>query len=166
MKGKTTRAGVAMALLLLLLAGAAGQSRKRTQQLEEDISGTYSFLQEGEFVQIDVQEGKVGGFVSRYGTGESDKGSFLDHFMKDGTLKGDQLSWETQPVHGVWYTFQGRVERGEAKSKAQEGYYVLRGTLTEYTTDAEKKVSARAHEVAFKSFPEEEEEEKKPPGDW
>jgi hypothetical protein len=38
-------------------------------------SGMYSFLSEGEFVQITVEDqGKVAGFVSRYGDGPSDKG--------------------------------------------------------------------------------------------
>ena len=40
----------------------------------EDISGMYSFLREGEFVQINVEEGNtVTGFVSRYGDSDGDK---------------------------------------------------------------------------------------------
>ncbi len=41
----------------------------------ENYSGMYSFLQEGEFVQITVEdEGHVTGFISRYGDLDSDKG--------------------------------------------------------------------------------------------
>ena len=34
------------------------------------------------------------------------------------------------------------------------GYYVMKGTLTEYVTDLAKKGSARTREVEFKLFPE------------
>src|ERR1700688_3224050 len=48
-------------------------------------SGMYSFLDEGEFVQITVEdEGKVTGYVSRYGEGGSDKGVFVEHFFRGG----------------------------------------------------------------------------------
>src|SRR3982074_3248034 len=37
-------------------------------------SGMYSFLKEGEFVQVTVEDGaQLTGFVSRYGNGDSDK---------------------------------------------------------------------------------------------
>ena len=122
-----------------------------------EYSGMYSFLQEGEFVQLDFQpEGKLGGFVSRYGTLESDKGAFLDQFIKSGSYKGHGLSFTTAPVHGVWYDFKGHLDRGPGKTLADEGYYVVAGTLTEYTQDANKKTSARSREVNFKSFPQDE----------
>jgi hypothetical protein len=45
------------------------------------------------------------------------------------------------------------VQRGEGKTPQNEGYYVLKGTLTQNTNDVNNKVSARAREVALKSFP-------------
>lgn len=129
----------------------------------EDYSGMYSFLQEGEFVQVDfLPDGKVSGFVSRYGDLESDKGAFLDHFIKSGAWKGRELSFETAAVHGVWFTFKGTVERGPAKTQADEGYYVLKGTLNQYSTDADKKASGRAREVTLKLFPQDAEAPKHP----
>jgi hypothetical protein len=119
-----------------------------------DYSGTYSFLREGEFVQVNVQqEGRVTGFVSRYGDSESDRGVFLDHFFKQGKLDGTQLSFTTETVHGTSYEFRGTVERGEGKNPADEAYYVLKGTLIENTMDDAKKVSSRSREVALKRFP-------------
>ena len=116
----------------------------------------YSFLQDGEFVQITVEDaGRVTGFVSRYGDSESDRGAFLDQFFKQGKLDGTKLSFITDTVHGVWYDFQGTVERGGGKTRSDEAYYIVKGTLTEYRTDADKKVSSKSHEVAFKSFPRE-----------
>ena len=117
-------------------------------------SGMYSFLRDGEFVQVTVEEqGRVTGFVSRYGDSESDRGVFLDHFFKSGKLDGNRLAFTTETVHGVSFEFRGTVERGEGKSRSDEAYYVLKGTLIENTTDEAKKASSRSREVALKSFP-------------
>jgi hypothetical protein len=119
-----------------------------------DYSGMYAFLKDGEFVQITVEDqGRVTGFVSRYGDGESDRGDFLDHFFKTGKLEGNLLAFTTEPVHGVWFGFHGKVERGEGKTPGDEAYYVLSGTLVENTTDEAKKISSRSRTVVFKSFP-------------
>jgi hypothetical protein len=117
-------------------------------------SGMYSFLRDAEFVQVTVEEqDKVTGFVSRFGDLDSDKGAFLDHFFKEGKLSGNKLAFTTEPVHGVWFDFKGMIDRGEGKQPGDEAYYVLKGTLTEYTTDQNKKTSARSRQVVFKSFP-------------
>ena len=119
-----------------------------------EFSGMYNFLRDGEFVQITVEEkGKVTGFVSRYGDLESDRGTFLDHFFKQGKLDGNKLTFTTETVHGVWFDFRGTIERGEGKKAGDEAFYVLKGTLTEYSTDEAKKTTSRSREVALKSFP-------------
>jgi len=54
-----------------------------------EYSGMYSFLKDGEFVQITVEDaGRVTGFVSRYGEGDSDNGAFLDHYFRSANLDG------------------------------------------------------------------------------
>jgi len=152
-------AGVLPLLLLICNSLAAGQNPPQNAtpaKPGEDYSGMYSFLQEGEFVQITVEdEGHVTGFVSRYGDSESDRGAFLDQFFKQGKLDGTKLSFTTDTVHGVWYDFKGTIERGEGKTPEDEAYYVVKGTLAEYRTDANKKVTSKSHEVTFKSFPRE-----------
>lgn len=140
-------------LLTGLLAGAQANP-KGQNSAGADCSGMYSFLRDGEFVQITVEDqGHVTGFVSRYGDAESDRGVFLDHFFKSGKLDGNQLAFTTETVHGVSFEFRGTVERGEGKSRGDEAYYVLKGTLIENTTDETKKTASRAREVALKSFP-------------
>lgn len=134
---------------------AFGQQATAPPAKPDDYSGMYTFLREGEFVQITVEDaGLVTGFVSRYGENDSDQGAFLDHFFKQGKLDGHDLSFTTETVHGTWFEFKGKIDRGPAKTRAQEGYFVLKGTLTENSTDAAKKVSAKAREVEFKLFPE------------
>jgi hypothetical protein len=120
----------------------------------DDYSGMYSFRQDGEFVQITIEDaGRVTGFVSRYGDGESDQGTFLNQFFKQGKLDGKKLNFTTETVHGVWFEFKGAVDRGPGKTPGDEGYYVLNGMLTEYHTDANKKISSKSTQVVFKSFP-------------
>lgn len=120
----------------------------------DNYSGMYSFLRDGEFVQLTVEDaGHVTGFVSRFGDLESDKGVFLDHFFKEGSLQGNKLHFTTETVHGVWIDFAGTIDRGEGKRLGDEAYYVLNGTLIEHVTDADKKVSSKSRQVALKSFP-------------
>jgi hypothetical protein len=137
-------------LLLLLASMLAGA---QTSPDRPNYSGMYSFLRDGEFVQITVEDnGHVIGFVSRYADPEGN-GGFLDHFFKTGTLDANQLTFTTETVRGVSFEFRGTVERGEGKSRSDEAYYVLKGTLVENTTDETKKISSRSREVALKSFP-------------
>lgn len=118
-----------------------------------DVSGMYAFLHEGEFVEVDVDAERVTGFISRFGEADSDRGLFLDHMFTKGSFDGKNLAFTTREVHGVSYEFKGKIVRGEAKEPGSEGYYVLKGTLTETTLDANKKSNARSREVDLKSFP-------------
>ncbi len=143
------------AFLFLALLSASSQTTPPATLPGSEYSGMYSFLRDGEFVQVTVEDqGRVSGFVSRYGDLESDRGEFLDHFFKrESKLDGNKLTFTTEIVHGIWFEFQGTIERGEGKKPGDEAYYVLKGTLTEKSTDEAKKTSSRSREVAFKSFP-------------
>lgn len=119
-----------------------------------DYSGMYSFLRDGEFVQLTVEDNEnVTGFVSRYSDSEGDQGTFLDHFFKSGQLDGHQLAFATEAVGGVSFEFHGTIERGEGKHRGDEAYYVLKGSLVENTTSAAKKTSSASREVTLKGFP-------------
>jgi hypothetical protein len=138
-------------LLFLTVSLACAQQAARPLDL---YSGMYSFLKDGEFVQITIEEkGVVSGFISRYGDAESDKGAFLDQFFKSGTTDGTRLSFTSESVHGVWFTFDGTFARGPGKTPQDDGYLVVRGTLTRFNTDADKKTTSQARQVEFKSFP-------------
>lgn len=130
-----------------------GPRPSQSTQPADDYSGMYTFLKDGEFVQITVEDaGRVTGFISRYGDGESDRGAFLDQFFKQGKLDGNKLCYTTETVHGTWFEFSGTIGRGEGKSPNEDAYYVLKGTLVEHATDANK-TSSKSQEVTFKSFP-------------
>jgi hypothetical protein len=137
-------------------AGTAAPSAQNesAQDKIRQYSGMYSFLKEGEFVQLTVEDdGRVTGFISRYGDAESDKETFLDQFFKSGKIDGSKLTFSTKFVHRVSFDFAGSVEHGDGKTPADEGYYVLKGTLTENETDANKKVTSKSQDVVFRMFP-------------
>ena len=115
----------------------------------------YSFLREGEFIQITIEEkGNVSGFISRFGDTEKDKNTFLEQFFETGKLNGDHLTFTTKPVHARWFTFEGTIGRGEAKTDEEAGYYVIHGTLRRFETSAGNKTTEEeTRTVEFKSFP-------------
>jgi hypothetical protein len=151
-----------LSLALFMMFSAASFAQKpgattpvapQTTGTPEDISGMYSFLKEGEFVQITVEENVVSGFVSRYGDSETDKGTFLDQFFSKAALKDKHLTFTTKKVHGVWFDFDGNVDRGPGKTPKDDGYRVIRGTLTQSTNDADNKPVSKSREIEMKSFP-------------
>lgn len=149
--------------VLLLAATAVAQTRvsltakenarpaKNVNAAAADISGMYSFLSEGEFVQITLEPNDVSGYISRKGDLESDRGAFLDQFFDTASVKDHDVAFTTRPLHGVRFEFKGRFDRGSAKTRQQDGYYVIRGTLTEYLPGANgKEASSRSRQVEFK----------------
>ena len=153
---------VAMTLVISLLSFAVARqrpsstARKNTGKAKDavsDPSGMYSFLREGEFVQLTVDEGKLSGYVSRFGDSDSDKGTFIDQFFDKASLQGKHLSFTTKTVHGVWYELTGEITETPGKQPAQEGYRVIKGTLIQHISDANNTDKARQREVEFKSFP-------------
>src|SRR5258708_40326526 len=74
-----------------LLAGVGASAQEKTPPPETkaadrpnaEYSGMHSFLKEGEFVQVTVEDaGRVIQFVSRYGDLDNDKGPSLDQSCK------------------------------------------------------------------------------------
>ena len=146
-------------LSLLVLAALMVSPRLASAQaagsppVSNDLSGMFTFLREGEFVQLTVDDGQISGFVSRYGDTETDKGEFIDHFFDKATLQGNHLSFKTKTVHAVWYEFDGTITTVGGKQKGEEGYRVLSGKLTMHKSDATGKEQTMERTVELKSFP-------------
>jgi hypothetical protein len=147
--------GIATLFLTLAAAGLAQSAANAEPQFGGEITGLYSFVREGEFVQIEVNEGKVTGLVSRFKDEDPEKAGFVDQFFDQAKLEGARLSFRTKAADGVWFEFSGVVERGPAKTPGDEGYWNVRGTLTEHRTSSDGKPIEKTHELTLKSFPQE-----------
>jgi hypothetical protein len=174
---------VLLAFALLTGTGAAVLTAQQTAA--DDISGMYTFLQEGEFVQITVEPAdnappaekepgtqrssapkatgakRVSGFVSRLGDTPDDRDQPLDHFFSDGHLDGNKLWFKTKRVHGISFEFKGTVQRDPKKHPTDEGYYVISGTLTRNTTSGKRK-SSESRQIEMKLFPNLDSDEENP----
>lgn len=117
-----------------------------------NITGMYSFVHEGEFVQIEVNEGNVTGLVSRFKGDNPEKSEFVDQFFDQAKLEGANLSFSTKPLQGISHQFSGVVQRGPGKTPADEAYWQVRGTLTERRT-LDGNVTEKTRELTLKSFP-------------
>jgi hypothetical protein len=143
-----------MVIASMLFAQEPPKSGADAAYHPDPLSGMYSFLREGEFVEIDFEEGnQLTGFISRFGDLDSDRGAFLDHTFAKGEHSGEKLSFATNPVHGVWFEFKGKVSTDKTKQPGAEGYAIIHGTLIQYKEDNNKKTTAKSTEVTFKSFP-------------
>lgn len=144
-------------------AGQEDSANAVAPHAAEDISGMYSFIKEGEFLQITLDKKAVTGYISRMGDSDSDNGVFLDQFFAQADVQGHDVSFTTRPLHSVWYEFKGKFNRGPGKTRGDDGYYILRGTLKELTSNnADKTVSSRSREVEFKLLAQPEDLEEAP----
>lgn len=145
---------ILVSLLFLVAAHAQQPSSKGTgYDPATDPSGMYSFLKDGEFLQVTLEDGELSGFVSRFGESESDRGQFIDQFFDKGSLKNDHLTFTTKTVHGVWYSFDGSIVTQPGKQPGQEGYRLIKGTLKQHVSDANMVDRVQERTVEFKSFP-------------
>ena len=139
--------------VLTLMWAAVVSATAFASSPQDDYTGLYSFFRDNEAIQLNIQDGKLGGWVTAYGFLDSDKDTTIDRFFKQADLKGNQIHFVTQNIHGCWIEFSGRVQRGDPQTRAKQGYYELVGTLTEYVSDQDNHVSARQRQAVFKSMP-------------
>jgi hypothetical protein len=133
----------------------ADSSPGQVSTLPSDVSGAYQFDPDDGSVQIDIQRGKLTGYISRMGDAETDSDTPLTYFFDKASISGSHISFETRVLHGIWYSFDGTIFRGEGKIRSDEGYYVLHGTLEEHHPESSEDKSANqtieALTVNFKS---------------
>ena len=113
----------------------------------------YSFLHEGEFVQIEVEQGRVGGLVSHFKDEDLNKAEFVDQRFEHAKLDGSTLSFRTKPAGGVWFEFSGTVKQDPAKAPGDDAYWTVSGTLTERHT-AQGNAAEKMRRIKLRSFPE------------
>ena len=111
-----------------------------------EASGEYS-MGSGGTVDVELQRDRLSGFITRSGDRESDEGTPLTFFFATSRLAGQQLAFTTRQVHGVWFSFEGTIVRGSARSREQQGYYLLQGRLVMHD------VASRTEQARMVSLP-------------
>lgn len=134
----------------------AASSSSQPSSLPVDVWGSYVFEHSNDSVELDLDRNKLSGYITRLGDAETDSNTPLTFFFDQSSIDGEEISFQTRVVHGVWYSFRGTIARGDGKTRADEGYYVLRGVLAVHHPESGQDKSAdetiERHEVRFKSM--------------
>ncbi len=140
-----------------LTASAASSSSAPSTTLPADVSGAYAFDHAKESIEVDLdRRGKLTGYITRLGDEETDSDTPLTYFFDQTAVHGDQLQFETKVVHSLWYSFRGTIVRGPGQMRDDEGYYILRGTLSVHHPSNERDKSSQEtveqRKVKYKSL--------------
>ena len=103
--------------------------------LPVEASGAYALGSTGT-IDVELEPDRLSGFITRLGDRESDEGTPLTFFFATSRLAGQRLAFTTRQVHGVWFSFEGTIVRGPARSRDQQGYYLLEGRLVMHDVDS------------------------------
>ncbi len=138
-------------------ADHAIDSAQEPSSLPEDVWGSYQFDHSDDSIELDLDRNKLTGYITQLGDAETDSNTPLTFFFDQSAIDGGEISFQTRVVHGVWYSFRGTIVRGDGKTRADEGYYVLRGVLATHHPQSGRDKSAdemiEKRQVHFKSMP-------------
>jgi hypothetical protein len=138
-------------------ANNAIDAANEPSSLPEDVWGSYQFDHSSDSIELDLDRSKLSGYITQLGDAETDNNTPLTFFFDRSAIDGGELSFQTRVVHGVWYSFRGTIVRGEGKTRADGGYYVLRGVLAVHHPESGRDKSAdesiERRQVHFKSMP-------------
>jgi hypothetical protein len=129
------------------VAGAASASSSNARKaLPEMAEGEYRWGEPGEVIELYIENGALGGYLTRRSDRHDARSSPLTFtfaraaIVAPATTSGQAgasgqgraatITFRTRRIHGDWYSFTGRVERGPAADVGQDGYYLLQGTLS------------------------------------
>jgi hypothetical protein len=124
---------------------AHGQQRG-TSTLPPEASGEYMLDEAGSVVQITIENGVLSGYISRF----VDASSSLTYLFDRTTIHATRLTFTTSQVHGIWYSFEGTIVRGDARTVNENGFYRLTGAWVEHD---ESRKSQSHSTVNLKSTP-------------
>ncbi|MBW4026399.1 MAG: hypothetical protein HIU93_03280 [Acidobacteria bacterium] len=115
--------------------------------LPDDASGEYELNSE-DVIEITLDGGHLGGYLSRIQSSSGEKSAPMTFLFAAVTVEGRRFSFTTQKLHDQWYAFEGTIVRGPGSKRDDEGYYLLAGTLTEYSGSR-----STPRKVSLKSMP-------------
>jgi hypothetical protein len=132
-------------------AAAKPRAHAGFSTLPSDASGEYLLDEAGSTVEITIDSGKISGYVTKMGDERSDKDTPLTFFFDQAMVQGNRVTFTTKKIHGIWYSFDGGIVRGDPKTgKDENGYYRLEGT---WTTHNDTRNAQASEKVSLKSTP-------------
>ncbi|MHB1957736.1 MAG: hypothetical protein ACYCO5_01760 [Acidobacteriaceae bacterium] len=138
-------------------ADNSAETAGQPSSLPNDVWGAYEFDHSNDSIELDLDRNKLSGYITQLGDAETDNNTPLTFFFDQSSIDGGEISFQTRVVHGVWYSFRGTIDRGDGKSRGDEGYYVLRGVLAVHHPQSGRDKSAdeiiEKRRVHFKSMP-------------
>jgi hypothetical protein len=111
----------------------------------EEAAGFYRFRDPVQGVEIDAHGGEISGYLLKFGRGDSDKDLIIGYLINGVTGERDQLRFTTRQVHGIWYTFDGRVVGRQVPGDSASSNYALVGTLTMHDEAQQTTTQAAIH---------------------
>lgn len=137
-------------------ANRAIDSAQEPSSLPEDVWGSYQFDHSNDSIELDLDRSKLSGYITQLGDEETDSNTPLTFFFDQSAMDGGEIGFQTRVVHGVWYSFRGTIVRGPGKTRADQGYYVLRGVLAVHHPQSRRDKSAdemiEKRQIHFKSM--------------
>jgi hypothetical protein len=127
--------------------GAATGKQRGTSTLPAEASGEYMLDETGSVVQITIENGVLDGYISKLVEGQT---TSLTYFFDRTTINGSRLTFTTREIHGIWYSFDGAIVRGDAQSRHEDGFYRLKGA---WVTHDEAQKNQSSSTVSLKSTP-------------
>jgi len=121
-------AAAAVATPIVALERGAAQASKAI----DDITGKYHFLSADDTLGILEEEGKLKGYIE-VAQGEEESDAVLTYEITSGSRKKDHVEFKTNTIHGRYYRFSGKVERGSGRGSDDPDYVRLVGDLETVT---------------------------------
>ena len=108
----------------------------------------------GNRIEIYFEDGKLHGYMTEridsHADPQAEQVAPMVFDFATTHIEGSTLKWTTRQVHGHWFSFVGRLERGsDQTTTAQSGYYLLIGMLTLHQGAS----PPAAHRVSLKREP-------------
>jgi hypothetical protein len=107
---------------------ASGRAAAQGTENIDDITGKYHFLSADDTLGILDEEGMLKGYIEVL-QGEEESDTVLTYDITLGSRKKDHVEFKTNTIHGHYYRFSGKVERGSGRGPDDPDYLRLVGDL-------------------------------------
>ena len=143
-----------LAAVLILGGFSVSLSAREKIDIElQDITGRYAFLGEEDLLAIIDEDGMLNGYIEVIQEDEEESSDFFSYTLAHGAREGTRVEFKTIKIHGLYYRFTGRVEKGKPRNPNHAGFLRLVGTVEIVRRDpATGKEMSELRDVVLKSM--------------